>query len=313
MDLAIARRLRARPVLPPNREPVSLRRRRLGHDAHHKGNSSPATEPRPSAFANPDTFNEVRHIVVKDGAKTIDQLNELEYIKGEIYANIWHSDRIARISPTDGHIIAWIDCTGLLPDDQKDQCGVRPERHRLRRKERSHLRYRKAVANDLRDKSHPKIKVAPCYSFKRTPELPICAAQPKSPLHFSPQPHSRCSPAAKNPRCSAVSTRTTRSSTTVSAPILPADRQGIQQQRPDGHGGFIPVIIPYHYYYGGWGGYGLGTLVGGGGYAPVAGRSYANRSGVTHPRRLRPLVLRSAAAIVAAVKAAVTVAQANKA
>jgi hypothetical protein len=63
---------------------------------------------------------------------------------------------------------------------------------------------------------------------------------------------------------------------------LPADQQGIQQQqRPDGHGGFLPILIPYRYYYGGWGGYGLGSLVGGGGYAPVAGRSYANRSGTT--------------------------------
>jgi glutaminyl-peptide cyclotransferase len=70
-------------------------------------------------FRNPDTFDETRHIVVKDGSKTIDQLNELEYIKGEIYANIWHSDRIARISPTDGHVIAWIDLTGLLPDVEK--------------------------------------------------------------------------------------------------------------------------------------------------------------------------------------------------
>lgn len=70
-------------------------------------------------FRNPNTFEEIRHIVVKDGPHTIDQLNELEYIKGEIYANIWHSDRIARISPTDGHVIAWIDLTGLLPDDQK--------------------------------------------------------------------------------------------------------------------------------------------------------------------------------------------------
>jgi glutamine cyclotransferase len=70
-------------------------------------------------FRNPDTFAETRHIIVKDGAKSIDQLNELEYIKGEIYANVWHSDRIARISPKDGHVIAWIDLTGLLPDDQK--------------------------------------------------------------------------------------------------------------------------------------------------------------------------------------------------
>jgi len=37
--------------------------------------------------------------------KTIDQLNELEYIKGEIFANIWHSEKIARISPHDGHVL----------------------------------------------------------------------------------------------------------------------------------------------------------------------------------------------------------------
>lgn len=59
------------------------------------------------------------------------------------------------------------------------------------------------------------------------------------------------------------------------------DQQGIQQQRPDGHGGFLPIFIPYRYYYGGWGGYGLGSVVGGGSYAPAAGRSYTTRSGVT--------------------------------
>ena len=57
--------------------------------------------------------------------------------------------------------------------------------------------------------------------------------------------------------------------------------QPVAQQRPDGHGGFIPIIIPYRYYYGGWGGYGLGSVVGGGGYVPAAGRSYTTRSGVT--------------------------------
>ena len=45
------------------------------------------------------------------------QLNELEYVKGEIYANIWHSDRIARISPRDGHVIGWIDLSGLMPEN----------------------------------------------------------------------------------------------------------------------------------------------------------------------------------------------------
>ncbi len=70
-------------------------------------------------FRDPETFREVRHVVVKDGAREIGQLNELEWVKGEIYANVWHSDRIARISPKDGHVIAWIDCSGLLPEDQK--------------------------------------------------------------------------------------------------------------------------------------------------------------------------------------------------
>ncbi len=70
-------------------------------------------------FRDPSTFRETRHIVVKDGSKVIEQLNELEFIKGEIYANVWHSDMIARISPRDGHVIAWIDFTGLLPANQR--------------------------------------------------------------------------------------------------------------------------------------------------------------------------------------------------
>jgi len=55
---------------------------------------------------------------VKDGTKAIDELNELEFIKGEIYANVWHSDAIARIDPKNGHVIAWIDLSGLLAADQ---------------------------------------------------------------------------------------------------------------------------------------------------------------------------------------------------
>jgi glutamine cyclotransferase len=70
-------------------------------------------------FRDPDTFKETHSILVKDGKKTIDELNELEFIKGEIYANVWHSDLIARIAPQDGHVISWIDLTGLLPADQK--------------------------------------------------------------------------------------------------------------------------------------------------------------------------------------------------
>jgi glutamine cyclotransferase len=70
-------------------------------------------------FRDPATFKELRHIVVHDGKDTIFQLNELEFIKGEIYANVWHSDRIARISPEDGRVLSWIDLSGLLPPAQK--------------------------------------------------------------------------------------------------------------------------------------------------------------------------------------------------
>jgi glutamine cyclotransferase len=70
-------------------------------------------------FRDPTSFKETHHILVKDGTRVIDELNELEFIKGEIYANVWHTDLIARINPRDGHVIAWIDLTGLLPDDQR--------------------------------------------------------------------------------------------------------------------------------------------------------------------------------------------------
>jgi glutamine cyclotransferase len=74
-------------------------------------------------FRNPDTFEETHQIFVRDGKEIIDQLNELEWIerggKAEIWANVWHEDRIARISPVDGHVIAWVDLTGLLKDGEK--------------------------------------------------------------------------------------------------------------------------------------------------------------------------------------------------
>jgi len=57
---------------------------------------------------------ELRRITVHDGDHQIDMLNELEWIRGELWANIWQTDRIARISPVDGHVLGWVDCTGLL-------------------------------------------------------------------------------------------------------------------------------------------------------------------------------------------------------
>jgi len=66
-------------------------------------------------FLDPATFKEVRRITVRNGRRRISQLNELEYVDGEIYANIWKSDAIARIAPDDGRVVGWIDLSSLWP------------------------------------------------------------------------------------------------------------------------------------------------------------------------------------------------------
>jgi glutaminyl-peptide cyclotransferase len=70
-------------------------------------------------FFDPATFRETRSITVKDHGKPVDRLNELEFIHGQIYANVWHTDRIARISPATGKVMGWIDLSGLLPGSQR--------------------------------------------------------------------------------------------------------------------------------------------------------------------------------------------------
>ncbi|NOT28551.1 MAG: glutaminyl-peptide cyclotransferase [Acidobacteria bacterium] len=66
-------------------------------------------------FIDPSTFREQGRIAVRDGSRPVEQLNELEYVRDEIFANVWHTDRIARISPASGRVTGWIDLTGLLP------------------------------------------------------------------------------------------------------------------------------------------------------------------------------------------------------
>jgi glutaminyl-peptide cyclotransferase len=76
-------------------------------------------------FLNPDTFEVQRVITVQDSGRDITQLNELEYIKGEIYANIWLTDRIARINPQSGKVNSWVNLSGLLsPEDQSRPVDV---------------------------------------------------------------------------------------------------------------------------------------------------------------------------------------------
>ncbi len=65
-------------------------------------------------FLDAADFHVRKTIAVVDGKASVDELNELEYVQGEIYANIWHTDRIARIEPRTGKVIGWIELTGLL-------------------------------------------------------------------------------------------------------------------------------------------------------------------------------------------------------
>jgi glutamine cyclotransferase len=63
---------------------------------------------------DPTTLSVKRHFTVHDGTTRIDQLNELEFVEGQIFANVWETDRIARISPQTGEIVGWIDLKGLM-------------------------------------------------------------------------------------------------------------------------------------------------------------------------------------------------------
>ena len=65
-------------------------------------------------FLDPVTFQETKRITVTDKGQPVSNLNELEYVRGEILANVWQTDRIARISPETGTVIGWIDLGGLL-------------------------------------------------------------------------------------------------------------------------------------------------------------------------------------------------------
>jgi len=66
-------------------------------------------------FLNPQTLAEIGRVRVLDGPAAVDDLNELEVVKGEIFANVWLTDRIAVIAPATGRVVAWLDLKGLMP------------------------------------------------------------------------------------------------------------------------------------------------------------------------------------------------------
>ena len=72
-------------------------------------------------FLDPKTFQEIGSVQVTDDSGPVVNLNELEYVNGEVYANVWLTDRIAMIDPETGRVVGWIDLTGLLSAEDVSQ------------------------------------------------------------------------------------------------------------------------------------------------------------------------------------------------
>ncbi|MCA9064497.1 MAG: glutaminyl-peptide cyclotransferase [Planctomycetaceae bacterium] len=75
-------------------------------------------------FIDPQTFRLIRTAIVRSGRKPISKLNELEFVEGEVLANIWYEDSIVRLNPQSGEVTGWLDCRQIRPAE------VRGFRHR---------------------------------------------------------------------------------------------------------------------------------------------------------------------------------------
>jgi glutaminyl-peptide cyclotransferase len=94
----------------------------LTHDADSLIISDGSSQLR---FLDPADYRVKRAVNVTDRGRPVLQLNELEYVKGEVFANVWHRNAIARIDPQTGHVRGWIDLTGLLkPGEVSDEEAV---------------------------------------------------------------------------------------------------------------------------------------------------------------------------------------------
>jgi glutamine cyclotransferase len=75
-------------------------------------------------FLDPATRREQGRVTVRDRGRPVVDLNELEFVRGQVYANVWHTDRIAVIRPDSGEVTAWINLAGLRPAAATDPEAV---------------------------------------------------------------------------------------------------------------------------------------------------------------------------------------------
>ena len=71
-------------------------------------------------FFNPKTFLAEESVSVTYQGEAIQRINELEYVRGEIFANIWQTEQIIRIDPESGQVLGWVDLTGILPPEARE-------------------------------------------------------------------------------------------------------------------------------------------------------------------------------------------------
>ncbi|HUO21441.1 MAG TPA: glutaminyl-peptide cyclotransferase [Caulobacteraceae bacterium] len=83
----------------------------LTHDDHRLIMSDGTADIR---FLDPDTLKQIGTLHVTDDGQPVEELNEVEWVKGLIYANIWQTSRIACIDPKTGHVVRWIDLAPLV-------------------------------------------------------------------------------------------------------------------------------------------------------------------------------------------------------
>lgn len=93
----------------------------LASDARHVYMSDGSASIR---VLDPKSLKEVRRVTVTAEGKPIDSLNELEVVDGELYANVWGTDVIARIDPGSGKVVGWIDLSNLLPREKRGTSSV---------------------------------------------------------------------------------------------------------------------------------------------------------------------------------------------
>lgn len=89
-------------------------------------------------FLDPESLAEIGQLPVTDRGQPVGGLNELEFVEGEVFANLWQTDRVARISLETGQVVGWIDFAGLLPPNDRgpgvdvlNGIAYDPERGRL--------------------------------------------------------------------------------------------------------------------------------------------------------------------------------------